>query len=132
MKCNKCMGKTTVCDTTHTKENETYRRRICLVCGSVFFTMEFEVDANAEFKKEWRKSHRSTVPSRPKELRKKYTIYLRKNDHIVASGTAEECAKQMGTSIGSFYAIASRAKSGKTKKYEIYSSYDDDVELEEK
>lgn len=132
MKCDKCMGKTTVCDTVHTKENETYRRRKCLICDSVFFTMEFEVDANAEFKKEWRKAHRATKPSRTKESRKKYTIYLRKNDNIVASGTAEDCAKQMGTSIGSFYAIASRVKSGKTKKYEIYSYYDNDVELEEK
>lgn len=49
-----------------------------------------------------------------------YTIYLNKNDEIVASGDAEECCKQMGKkSLESFYSLVSKNRLGKRNKYTI-------------
>lgn len=131
MKCPKCAGEVRVRDTTYTEENEIYRRRKCLDCGHVFYTMEFEVEASPEFRKEWRKFHRTAKPNYNRKSRKIYTVYLRKNDNIVASGTAEECAKQMETSIESFRSLVSRANTEKVRKYEVYVSDGTEEELEE-
>lgn len=57
-----------------------------------------------------------------------YTVYLKKNDELVAYGTSEECAEQMGKSVDSFYCLVSRVNSGKIKKYEIFT--DDCEEIE--
>ena len=48
-----------------------------------------------------------------------YTVYKRKNDELVASGTAAECAEQMQVSLHTFYSIVTRVKNGTNKKYEI-------------
>ncbi len=56
---------------------------------------------------------------RRKRKRKKYTVYLNKDDSIVAVGTAEECAAQMGITTASFYSYITKQKKGKIK-YMIY------------
>lgn len=62
---------------------------------------------------------------------KQYTIYLKKDDSIVASGTAKECQKQMGfKSLGVFYSVVSRVYRGISTKYDVYS-YDENEPLEE-
>lgn len=48
-----------------------------------------------------------------------YTIYLRKNDEIVASGTAKECARQMGKKPKDILYIASNSKYGRNNKYDV-------------
>ena len=53
-----------------------------------------------------------------------YIVRLRADDSIVAVGSAAECAKRMGISVGSFYCAVTRSLKGLQKKYEI------DVELE--
>lgn len=58
MKCPKCMGKLTVTDTTYVN-NDIYRRRKCTVCGNILYTIEFVVEYDDMFKKEWNKNHRS-------------------------------------------------------------------------
>lgn len=54
MKCPKCGGKSTVKDTLHTEESETYRRLKCLneSCGQTFYTIEYEVEYNEALRKE--------------------------------------------------------------------------------
>lgn len=58
MKCPKCEGKAQCVDTVQTKDNETYRKRVCLECDHVFYTCEYMVFPNEEFMKEWRSAHR--------------------------------------------------------------------------
>lgn len=49
-----------------------------------------------------------------------YTVYLAKNDTIIATGTAQECSEQMGCkNIDSFYSIVSKCRLGKHHKYDI-------------
>ena len=52
---------------------------------------------------------------------KYYTVYLNKNEKVVAFGDAKQCAEQMHLTNGaaSFYAVTSRCKAGKIKKYTI-------------
>lgn len=53
-------------------------------------------------------------------LMKYYTVYLKKSDEIVAFGTSEECASQLGfRNRSTFHNIASLSRKGKRKKYEI-------------
>lgn len=62
MVCPKCGGKTTVFDSSFNSEtNEYYRARRCRVCNHEFFTMEFEVEYNEQFKKDWNNNHRLTA-----------------------------------------------------------------------
>lgn len=51
---------------------------------------------------------------------KYYALYLRKTDKLVCSGTAKECAEQLGVSMNAFYTMAHKALHGKTKKWEAY------------
>lgn len=53
MTCPKCNNQTTITNVVHVPYNETYRSRKCRNCGHVFYTAEFEVEANKRFKKEW-------------------------------------------------------------------------------
>lgn len=51
-----------------------------------------------------------------------YIVRLRKDDSIVAVGTAEECTKALGfDSIAVFYSMVSRVRSGsaRNKKYDV-------------
>lgn len=50
-----------------------------------------------------------------------YTVYLAKDDSIAASGTAQECVKQLGMkNLNSFYCMVSLNKKGLHKRYEVY------------
>ena len=56
-----------------------------------------------------------------------YIVYLTKDDSIVATGSAKECAKQMGhKDVHSFYTLVKRVRSGECKTHEITIS-DSDV-----
>ena len=58
---------------------------------------------------------------------KYYTIYLAKTDEIVAFGSAQQCAKQLGTSLNCVRSLVCRVRQGKTKKYdEIYVEVSND------
>lgn len=118
MRCPKCSGAVRAIDTRRTEENEIYRKRKCVACRHVFYTLEFEVENNSAFQKEWSAMLKTEKRSWGKNHKKTYTLYLRENGEIVASGTAEECAKQMGITEMSFRTIVSRAIREITKKYE--------------
>ena len=45
-----------------------------------------------------------------------YIVYRAKDDSIVATGNAEECARQMRRSVNSFYTLVNRVRNGKNKK----------------
>lgn len=52
-----------------------------------------------------------------------YILYLAENDTIVATGSAAECAKQMGLKDKSnFLSIISKVRKGKIAKYEFIMS----------
>lgn len=55
-----------------------------------------------------------------------YTVYLNKDDSIVASGTAKECAKQMNKSLNGFHSMVSKNKLKKQKKYTVIIDKDSD------
>lgn len=71
----------------------------------------------AEYLRQMRKDKfvRSKYP--PKKY---YAIYLRKTDELVCSGSAEECAKELGVSMKAFYSLVGRATTGRSKKWEVY------------
>ena len=49
-----------------------------------------------------------------------YIVRLRKDDRIVATGTSEECTRQLGfKTVKNFYSIISKNSSGKRHRYEI-------------
>lgn len=49
-----------------------------------------------------------------------YTVYNERNDEIIASGSAQECAERLGIKVSSFYYAISRQRSGRTKKPRYY------------
>ena len=65
MNCPKCGGKTAVTDGAKATD-EIYRRRKCLVCDHRFFTIEYEVENDAEFYKTWTTHHRDYIRRRAK------------------------------------------------------------------
>jgi DNA-binding transcriptional regulator PaaX len=80
--------------------------------------MEFEIENTPAFQKEWSKLVKTAKPAWQKKRKKIYTLYLRENGEIIASGTAEECAKQMGIPESAFRMILSRTNRGIIKRYE--------------
>lgn len=56
MKCPKCQGKVQTIYTAAANDEEIYRQKKCLTCGHTFFTIEFEVAYDEQFKKEWNKA----------------------------------------------------------------------------
>lgn len=48
-----------------------------------------------------------------------YTVYLAKNDRVIAFGLAEDCAKMLGMNKATFFSTVSRAKKGDNGKYEF-------------
>lgn len=69
--------------------------------------------------------HRLHLPvtggRRPTPPRTMYSVYLAKDDQLVAYGAARSCAKAMGMSLSTFRTIASRAMRGMQRKYIIIS-----------
>ena len=65
-------------------------------------------------------------------MSKFYMVYLAKDDTIVATGSSEECAKQMGLKNNqAFRDIVSKSKRGINKKYEVIISDTDTLEGDE-
>lgn len=57
-----------------------------------------------------------------------YAIYRKRDDELLACGSAEQCAKMMGyTSLRSFEDICRRSMAGTLSKYELYIEDVDDV-----
>lgn len=61
-------------------------------------------------------------------IKKYYTIYDVKTDDVVASGTLEECAKQMNRSRDSLRCSIQRCLSGKYKKFAVVVKYINDAD----
>lgn len=55
-KCNSSKTKRTGC--VHTPDNEKYRQYECFDCKHLFYSVEFEVEPNEKFRKEWAKYSR--------------------------------------------------------------------------
>ena len=64
-------------------------------------------------------------PSKVKPIRKDalwHSVYLRKTDELICSGTATECAKTLGMKgVTDFNILVHKVRKGTNKKYEIYS-----------
>lgn len=64
MFCKNCGTKTIVLDKVINSENdESYRLKICPVCGESFYTVEFPVDMDRRFKRDWADHHIPYVKS---------------------------------------------------------------------
>lgn len=48
-----------------------------------------------------------------------YTVYLKKDDEIVVSGTARECARYMNKSLNGFHSMVSKNTLGVENKYTV-------------
>ena len=55
-----------------------------------------------------------------------YTVYLNKDDSIVAAGTAKECAEKMKKSLNGFHSMVSKNRLKKQKKYTVVIDKDSD------
>lgn len=54
MQCPKCKDKAKIVDSVFTPTHgETYRKRVCAGCGYIFFTIEFAVENNERFQREF-------------------------------------------------------------------------------
>ena len=53
MLCPKCKSKIVTINTVNSENNEVFRQRKCTVCGYSFFTSEFEIEDNPQFRKEY-------------------------------------------------------------------------------
>lgn len=60
MTCPKCKGRPSVVCTVNVSWNEIYRQRKCDECGHVFFTVEFEVETNKRFMREWNRYNKKS------------------------------------------------------------------------
>ena len=54
MTCPMCGGKCQTVETLDSPDNDVYRQKNCLHCGYKFFTLEFVVQNNEGFQKEWK------------------------------------------------------------------------------
>jgi transcriptional regulator NrdR family protein len=57
MNCPKCSGRALVVDSVLAEE-ENYRKRRCLDCNHVFYTVEYEAVRNEEFREQWKRNYR--------------------------------------------------------------------------
>ena len=59
MVCTVCGGKLINTDTVRNfDDNESYRRKRCLECGHILYTIEFEAERDEHYRKLWTKYHR--------------------------------------------------------------------------
>lgn len=59
MNCPKCNGKIIVSDIVHNDDTqETYRKKKCIDCGHVFYTVEFITEETRQFRRDWIYHHR--------------------------------------------------------------------------
>ena len=57
-----------------------------------------------------------------------YTIYLNKTDEVVATGTAEECRKQLDLkSKNCLHSLVSKSVKGRRNKYTVVKEFVDDL-----
>lgn len=59
MKCPICEGDIKVIDSVNGSDNVIYRKRRCDKCKHVFYTAEFEVTPDSQFKREWNDHYRN-------------------------------------------------------------------------
>lgn len=55
MTCPKCGCPAPIIDFRRNKDNEIYRKRRCECCYSIFYTIEYEIEPDEKFFKEWEK-----------------------------------------------------------------------------
>lgn len=67
MICPKCNAKVVVTDSVNNPAtNETYRKRKCLTCGHIFYTVEYEMEYDETLSKEWNVNYRKCKRSKKK------------------------------------------------------------------
>lgn len=71
MNCPKCGKETVVWDISKAPD-ELYRKRKCKVCGHKFCTIEYEVENDENFRKEWVKYNRSCIRNRSQKKGKEH------------------------------------------------------------
>lgn len=55
-----------------------------------------------------------------------YTVYDNRTDFpVIVGGTAEQCARAMNLTLGSFYCAVTRARNKKIKRWTIMKEYED-------
>lgn len=65
--CPYCGGEIKVKDTRHKGNEETYRRYSCVSCRAMIFSVEYQVEENESFFREWRNADRKTKKDERKE-----------------------------------------------------------------
>lgn len=88
MLCKYCKANTIVADGVDNRDtDETYRLRVCPKCGRSFYTVEFPVEVNDRYKKDWVEHHKqnkkvlgNTFYTRDGVKRLLKEVYRRKNE----------------------------------------------------
>lgn len=72
-------------------------------------------------------------PKPPRDNSLWYSVYLKKTDELICSGTASDCAKALGMkSYTYFHILTHKVRKGANKKYEIYSEpYHENLNFDE-
>lgn len=74
MFCPNCKGKVRVIDNVNTPDNEMLRKKVCLDCGVVSFSLEHPISVGpdlSDLMKKWQKHHRfSSGKRKEKEFEK--------------------------------------------------------------
>lgn len=60
------------------------------------------------------------LPANKRQPKKRYTVYHRETGDLLASGSARECAEQLGIERGSFYNTVSRLPKREAARYKIF------------
>ena len=68
MNCPECGSESAVWDIAKARE-ELYRKRKCKVCGLKFCTIEYEVEYDENFRKDWVTYNRACIRSRNRKNR---------------------------------------------------------------
>ena len=73
---------------------------------------------------------RGVFNHKPHPSKNYYALYLRKTDELYCSGSAQECADELGIKLHSFYVLVHKILNEKTKKWDIFiEPYDEEEGL---
>ena len=76
--CPKCGGKARVVDAVMVPDdNERYRKKCCIDCSHIFYTIEFEVEADMDFLENWYTHHRNRNRKMVKKEKQDIPLYAK-------------------------------------------------------
>lgn len=113
MKCPKCGGDVRIVDIVRAADNELWRKKKCEDCKRIFYTIEFEVEENQQFKEEWE------VYIRTRKHKKESDMDLQEYRKYTYDGPVKEFDRVIADHWhGSTYAVsAKKAKSNLTYQF---------------